>query len=140
MGISAPKRELADLEPVLVRALGSFQVNPEYARQYILRQRDVFGKIMEAGKTLRESSEIITKGWERRQKTHDILSEKWSDTMMGRERLYDPDSGEVYEFQNGFYDRYRLDPNAYRMDNLQPLPDGDHTLWMRAPLDGPSHL
>ena len=95
---------------------------------------------MEAGKTLRESSEIITKGWERRQKTHDILSEKWSDTMMGTERLYDPDSGEVYEFQNGFYDRYRLDPNAYRMDNLQPLPDGDHALWMRAPLDGPSHL
>ena len=140
MGISAPKRELADLEPVLVMALGSFRVNPEYARQYILRQRDVFGKIMEAGKTLRESSEIITKGWERRQKTHDILSEKWSDTMMGTERLYDPDSGEVYEFQNGFYDRYRLDPNAYRMDNLQPLPDGDHTLWMRAPLDGPSHL
>ena len=41
------------------------------------------------------------------------MAEKRSDAMLGKERLYDPGTGEVYEFQNGFYDQYRLNPQEY---------------------------
>ena len=56
--------------------------------------------------------------------------------MLGKERLYDPGTGEVYEFQNGFYDQYRLNPEQYRNSQLQPLPDGDAALWGAPTLDG----
>jgi hypothetical protein len=49
-------------------------------------------------------------------------------------------SGEVYEFENGFYDKYRLDQNKYEMNNLQPLPNDNHELWTKPPLDGYKHL
>ncbi len=70
----------------------------------------------------------------------DILSEKRSDAMLGNERLYDPDTGEVYEFENGFYDKYDLHRDEYDMNDLQPLPDDSHELWTKAPLDGYKNL
>ena len=79
-------------------------------------------------------------GWESRNKVHDVLAEKGSDAILGRERLYDPSSGEVYDFENGFYDKYNLDRNRYEMNDLQLLPDEGHQLWMKAPLDGDKNL
>jgi len=140
MGISAPKQEFAALEPTLSKALGSYSVNPSYAQDYMMRQKDVFGGIMKAGQTLREASDIITDGWEKRQQIYDVLSEKRSDAILGKERLYDPDTNEVFEFENGFYDQYRLNPGAYRHDNLQPIPDNNYQLWGQTPMDGPSHM
>ncbi|KKM63836.1 hypothetical protein LCGC14_1507450, partial [marine sediment metagenome] len=70
----------------------------------------------------------------------DILSEKRSDTILEKERLYNPETGEVYEFENGFYDEYDVDRNKYEMNNLQPLPDDDYELWIEVPLDGYRHL
>jgi len=59
---------------------------------------------------------------------------------VGKERLYNPDTGEVYEFENGFYDKYDVDRNEYEMNNFQPLPSDDYELWMEVPLDGYRHL
>jgi hypothetical protein len=39
-----------------------------------------------------------------------------------------------------FYDKYRLDQNKYEMSNLQPLPDDNHELWTKPPLNGYKHL
>lgn len=54
--------------------------------------------------------------------------------------LFSPDRGEVFEFENGFFDKYRLDPNKYQLNDLRPVPGNDHDLWMKAPQDGYRHL
>lgn len=139
-GIAAPKREFAQLQDDLLRSVRSFTISQAYAQNYIQRQEGVFASIMRTGQTLRETSDIITKGWTSRQKSEDILSEKRSDATLGKERLYDPANDQVYEFDHGFYDHYNLNRNQYEMSNLQPLPDNNYNLWMTPPLNGPNNL
>ena len=131
-GITTPKGELEAWQPLLSRTLASYAVHPDYLRGCLMRSEAVFGAVAEAGKTLRETSDMISRSWESRNRADDILAEKRSDAILGKERLYDPGTGEVYEFENGFYDRYRLNPGDYRKPDLQQLPDGNHDLW-RAP-------
>ena len=139
-GVTAPKGEFRHIEKALVESLGSFNISHDYVQQCLRQQAAAYRAVMRAGDTLRETSDMIMRGWENRNRTHDILAEKWSDTILGKERLFNPDTGEVYEFENGFYDQYDLDRNRYDMNNLEPLPENDYTLWMRPPLDGPAHL
>ena len=83
---------------------------------------------------------MIMDGWQRRNRSDDIMAAKRSDAILSRERLYDPGSGKVYEFENGFYDKYKLNPQQYRLNNLQQLPNDHHDLWTAPTLDGPRHL
>ncbi len=140
VGITAPKTEFGTLEATLMRSVQSFTISQSYVNNCMAQQASTYAGILKAGKTLSEASDIIMQGWESRNRTDDILSEKWSDATLGRERLYDPNSGEVYEFENGFYDKYALDQNKYEMNNLQPLPDDNHALWTKPPLDGHQHI
>ena len=57
-------------------------------------------------KIYNEISDAITSGWEARQNTYDILSEKRSDATLGYERVYDTETGDVYKAYNGFTDDY----------------------------------
>jgi len=139
-GITAPKREFQNIENILVKSVGSYTISQSYVSNCLRQQANTYAGILKAGKTLSEASDIIVQGWENRNKIDDILSEKYSDVTLGRERLYDPNTGEVYEFENGFHDKYQLDQNRYEMNNLQPLPGDNHDLWMKAPLDGYKHL
>lgn len=132
-GITAPKRELAALQADLTRVIKSFRVDPEYARRHS-------GSTARIDRTLSETSDIIMDGWVKRNKQLDIVAEKRSDAILGRERIYNPQTRQVYEFTNGFYERYRLKRHKYDMSNLQPLPGNDHGLWTAAPLDGPKEL
>lgn len=139
-GITAPKREFRNIENILVKSVESFTISESYVSNCLRQQANTYEGLLRAGKTLSQSSDIIMEGWENRNKVDDIISEKRSDAILGNERLYDPNTGEVYEFENGFYDKYQLDQNRYEMNNLQPLPDDNYGLWMRAPLDGYKHL
>jgi len=140
VGISAPKGEFSSIGSTLVKSVKSFTISSSYVNNCLRQQASTYEGILKAGKTLSETSDIIMKGWESRNRVDDILSEKWSDTILGKERLYNPETGEVYEFENGFYDKYDVDRNKYEMNNLQSLPDDDYELWMEVPLDGYRHL
>jgi hypothetical protein len=140
LGISAPQKEFSALEATLSKSIASFNISQSYVQNCMAQQNQRYQGILKAGKTLSEASDIIMQGWESRNKTDDIISEKYSDATLGRERLYDPNSGEVYEFENGFYDKYRLDQSKYEMNNLQQLPDNNHELWTKPTLDGYNHL
>jgi hypothetical protein len=135
-GITAPKNEFKDLENTLVNSIRSFWVNQNYVNNCLRQQATTYAGILKAGKTLNETSDIIIKGWQERNKTEDIISEKWSDGILGKERLYNPTTGEVFEFENGFYDKYNLDRDQYEMNNLKPLPENNYDLWMIEPTDG----
>jgi hypothetical protein len=140
LGITAPQEEFRHIQKDLIRSLESFTLSQSYVENCIRQQNQAWSGVMKAGRTLSEASDIIMSGWENRNKTNDILSEKWSDTILGKERLYDPDTGTVYEFGNGFYDKYNSNRQQYNLKNLQPLPDNNYNLWMQAPLEGNRHL
>jgi hypothetical protein len=140
LGITAPQEEFRYIQKDLIRSLESFTLSQSYVENCIRQQNQTWTGIMKAGQTLSEASDIIMSGWENRNKTHDILSEKWSDTILGKERLYDPETGAVYEFENGFYDKYNINRQQYNLKNLQRLPDNNYNLWMEAPLEGTRHL
>ena len=139
-GITAPKEEFEALRPTLLKSLASYTVNERYVGECMVRSEAAFREVMRAGQTLRETSDMIARSWEARQRTDDVMAEKRSDAILGKERLYDPGTGEVYEFENGFHDRYRLNPGAYRNANLEPLPAGDHGLWTAPTRDGRREL
>jgi hypothetical protein len=67
--------------------------------------------------------------WDNRNRSDDIISEKRSDAILGTERVYNPETGTVYEVPLGFYDNYSINRERYNMDNLQLLPDNDWNLW-----------
>ncbi len=139
-GIAAPKREFRNIENILVKSVESFTISESYVSNCLRQQASTYAGILKAGKTLSEASDIIIQGWEGRNRSDDITAEKRSDAILGKERLYDPQTGKVFEFENGFYDRYNTDRNRYEMNNLQPLPNDSYELWMEEPLDGYRHL
>lgn len=139
-GITAPAGELAAWQPLLMQVLSSFTIHPEYVRGCLARSQAAFEGVMAAGNTLRETSVMIHQSWENRNRSDDIVSAKRSDAILGRERLYDPGTGEVFEFENGFSDRYRVNPQDYRNPNLEPLPPDNHELWTAPTRDGPREL
>ncbi len=139
-GITAPAGELAAWQPLLMEVLASFSIHPEYVRGCLARSQAAFEGVMAAGDTLRETSDMIHQSWERRNRSDDIVSAKRSDAILGRERMYDPGTGKVYEFENGFSDRYRVNPQDYRNPDLEPLPPDSHELWTAPTRDGPREL
>jgi len=136
IGITSPKREFREFENTLVTSVQSFTVTQSYVDNCMRQQEETYAGILEAGKTLSEASDIIMDGWEKRNKVDDITAEKRSDAILGNERVYDPETGEVYEFETGFYDKYDINREGYEMNNLKPLLDDDWDIWMKAPLDG----
>jgi hypothetical protein len=140
VGVTAPKMEFPDLESTLVKSVASFTIEQSYVNDCMRQQERAYQGILKAGKTLSETSDIIMQGWENRNRSEDILSEKTSDAILGRERLYDPESGQVYQFENGFYDTYKVHQSEYEMNNLQPLPEDSHQLWTTTPLDGNKYV
>ena len=139
-GITAAKAEFGSLVDDLTRCTESFTIEDGYVADCIAQQSQTYQRILQTGKTLGETSDIIMQGWEERNQVHDVLSEKWSDTILGNERLYDPDTGNVYQFELGFQDRYEANREEYRLRNLEPLPEDNYDLWLRTPLDGEQHL
>ena len=59
--------------------------------------------------TLQQTTDIITDGWYSREKTYDIISEKYSDATLGYERVYDVETGDIYKAYNGFTDISGID-------------------------------
>ena len=136
VGVMAPVPEFPELHDDLLAALGSFQFSEAYVQEGLAQGRENFAGIMRAGQTLRETSEMVARSYQASEPSSDIALQQWSDAMLGNERVYDPDTNEVYEVPNGFYDTYDLDRGRYDMNNLQQLPAGDVGLWTSAPLSG----
>ncbi len=139
-GVTAPKGEFAANVGRLIESLNSFSVTQAYVDMCYVLQQQRWQTVAEQGRILSEASDIVWEGWQQRTHSQDISAEQWTDGYRGVERVYDPDTGEVYEFANGWYADYDLHRNEFDMSDLQPLPDDNWDLWMRAVLDGTSHF
>jgi hypothetical protein len=139
-GVTAPKEEFAASVDDLVRSLESFTITRDYVDACLIESAKIWGAIAEAGRTLSEASDILYEGWQQRSHAEDILAEQRTDAFRGVERVYDPDTGQVYTFPAGWYEDYDRTRSQYDMSDLQLLPDDDWSLWMASPLDGPSRF
>ena len=118
----------------------SFTMSQSYVDNCIRQSNKTTEGILRAGRTLSEASGNITKAWQNKSRTEDIISQKRSDAMMGRQRLYDPQTKTVYEVDNTFTDKYKMDPGKYNLRNLQQLPPDDYNLWKTPMVQGADHI
>jgi hypothetical protein len=139
-GIAAPKGEFTSLEPTLIRCLGSLNLNESYVKWCVQQSPSTWTGILKPGWMLRETSDLINTGWEKRTPAQNVASEMHRDDLRGVERLYDPSTGLVYEFPRGFYEKYNPDRNRYQMDSLQLLPPEAFALWEKPTLQGSQEL
>jgi hypothetical protein len=135
-GVSAPAGRLGKELPALLAISSSLQVSDGYIANCIRENNQEYAGVRKAGETLRQTSEIITRGFEGRQRIDDVRAMKYADMTRGVERLYDPDTREVFEFPRGFEEEYERNPNAYNRAELQPLPDNAYDLWEAPARDG----
>lgn len=84
-GITAPKGEFGGLVDDLVACVESFTISESYTRNCIAQQNQTYQGILQAGRTLSETSDIIMSGWEDRNRTHD--------TLLGKVERHDPQQG-----------------------------------------------
>lgn len=135
-GISSYKNDFKIWEPVLLKSLHSLVIGPAYISQCKNSQDTIWNNITQINKIWDDVSDTISQSWQKKSKGDDILSEKRSDAMLGKERLYDPDTGEVYEFEVGFYEKYNIHRQDYKKTNLEPLDDNDWELWTKPAKQG----
>jgi hypothetical protein len=135
-GVTAPEAEFAESASRLIESLESFTITRSYVDDCLRQQQQIWGAIAVAGRALSEASDILWEGWQQRSHSEDIGAKQWADAYRGVERVYDPATGQVYEFPVGWHAQYDTNRNQYDMSGLQPSPSGDWDLWMSTVLDG----
>jgi len=133
-GVTAPVNEFISVKDTLLSTIKSFKMEDSYVNSGINVINENGERFRQISKTISETSDIITKGFNERNKSSDVRIGKKNDQVMGVERVYDANSGEVYEVENGFHDYYKTHQEQYEQKDLQLLPDTNYDLWDKAPL------
>jgi hypothetical protein len=135
--VTSPKGKLDAELARAVRSLDTFTVTDAFVTRCLADSKRAWSAVAQAGQTLREASDILWDGWVARSKSSDVSAESYTDAFRGVERVYDPDTGTVYEVPNGWYAAYDLDRGSHAQGDLQLLQTSDPwELWMKAVLDG----
>lgn len=134
-GVTAPKGKLTGQMPALLAAGRSFKLSATYSKQCAKDRAEDAPALLGEANFLRPVLEALATAWEKRLPIEDMTAEKKADLMRGKERLYLPATGEVYEFSAIFSATYLKNPDLYTISGLRPLPD-DPSLWLKQPADG----
>ncbi len=124
MGVTAPQGELAELEPVLTQCLASFDFAPQYVKTALDVSEQEKNALLSVASSMQAAMDSYNDAWSARQTSYDISAQKASDAILGYDRLYDPDTGETYRAELGFYDSYDLNRSGFANPNLQRVDDG----------------
>lgn len=104
-GISAPYGMLNEYEDILRRIVGSIQYSDAFIDTCSRNQGNILKSASYVNQIMQDTSNIITEGWNARQKSYDVISQKYSDATLGYERIRDiNDSEKIYRAYNGFMD------------------------------------
>ncbi len=101
---TVPENELVDWMPVLNYCVSTINFSNNFMQGFYREQGQNVANAKAVQAICNQTSDIITSGWNERQKTYDILSQKRSDATMGYERVRDTDTGEIYKATVGFTD------------------------------------
>ena len=119
---TTPEGELTEWQSVLNYSLSSLKFTDVFVNGFNNQEEIIMNTINNNSKIYNEISDIITTGWENRQSTYDIISQKQSDAILGYERVYDTDTGEIYKAKNDFMDNYHGNKYQSITDEMYKLP------------------
>lgn len=134
MGVAAPEDELAELEPVLQQCLCSFSFTQAYVDATKQSTEETTKAILAMNGSMQAAYDSYNSAWRARQTAYDVSSQKSSDATLGYDRLYDPDTGETYRAELGFYDSYDLNRSAFDKPNLQLVDTASQDYYLK-PVD-----
>ncbi len=118
---TVPEGELIDWFPILNYCFSTIKFSNNFINGYYREQGQVMQNVSAIQAICNQISDSITSGWNKRQKTYDILSQKRSDATMGYERVRDTETGEIYKATAGFTDHDwhgKYEPITDEMYNL----------------------
>ena len=101
---TVPEGELVDWLSVLNYCVSTIRFSNEFTNGYYRQEGQVVANAQALQAICNQTSDIITSGWNERQKTYDILSQKRSDATMGYERVRNTETGDIYKATVGFSD------------------------------------
>ena len=119
---TTPENELTEWQSILNYSLSTLTFSNAFISGFNNQEETLMNTINNNSKIYSEMSDIITKGWEARESTYDIISQKQSDATLGYERVYDTDTGEIYKAKNGFMDNYHGTKYKSITDEMYNLP------------------
>ena len=103
-GVTAPEGELGEWAATLAKVLGSVRYSEAFEATAARDAQIRAAGSAKLAQTLQETSDLVVRGWEERQKGFDARVGKRSDATLGYERVVEKDSGKVYRAYNGFLD------------------------------------
>lgn len=108
----APEIEFPSWQPIFTEIFGSITMSDSYLQARAQAWASIMQTSAELSRIANYTSDLIMSGWEARNNTYDIMSQQYSDATLGRDRVYDTETGEVYYTDLGWYDNY--DGNRYK--------------------------
>lgn len=121
---TAPEEEFIDWQPVLDHCLASIR----FTQKFMKERSDLWKVLVGTGQyimyTSDQISDMIMDSYEKRNKTYDVESQKYSDATMGYERVRDTETGDYYKAEIGFsdwYDGKRYEPDDSDNAYLSPV-------------------
>ena len=105
--MTAKDGEFTNWEPVLSQIFGSLQ----FSNAFWSARKQAWAQITKTSSQIsqntKQMSDSVMSSWESRNNSYDIQSQAYSDATLGRERIYDTETGEVYYAKNGWHDSYQ---------------------------------
>lgn len=118
-GVSSAEDDFINWEPILLYCLKSLK----YTDSFIKSTQQVSVAQGEAARNanskIQAAYDSYNAAWSKRQTSYDVTSQKNSDATLSYDRVKDPDTGEIYRAENGWYDSYDLNRDKYNKSNLQ---------------------
>ena len=107
MGITAPEEELINWESILTSCLSSIKYSDSFTQSQINISNNITSATLSANKEINNAFNAYCNAWKNRQTTYDITRQKYSDSTLGYERVYNTTTGEIYKAYIGFTKAYK---------------------------------
>ena len=116
--MAAPEADYTNWIPVMTEMFNSIYFSDEFMQARNREWAQIIGTSQYLGKIADQMGDMIMDTWNRSMDTYDIISQKQSDVTLGRERVVDTETGDIYYAPNGFSD-------DYTGSRYQPLEEND---------------
>ena len=118
MAITTEKDEFIDYKDILLESVNSIEFTDSYVKQTIDDSNSQTKQALALNASIQKAFDSYMNAWKSRQTSYDIMSQKQSDAILGYERVYDTDTGEIYKAYNGFSDDYHGNRYKSITDNM----------------------
>lgn len=106
VAMTSVKDSFIDWEGVLMDCMKSLQYSDSFVNATKSASDAQVSQSIGISQNFNQIMDAMMASWENRNTTQDILSQKQSDAILGYERVYDTETGEIYKATNGFTDAY----------------------------------